>query len=119
MVAAGHAETAATANKGRPVERMMQMARAMIEAVRSHVCMLPNGHRLQVRIGLACGPAFAGVIGSKCPRYCFIGESWGPSHHDGAGSELLALCASACDLYSMQVCMRRCNRDPWLPINPS
>ena len=25
-------------------------------------------------VGLHCGPAFAGVIGSKCPRFCFLGE---------------------------------------------
>lgn len=57
------------------MERMLLMAQAMIEAVRNYVCKLPDGHKLEVRIGLACGPAFAGVIGSKCPRYCFIGES--------------------------------------------
>ena len=26
-----------------------------------------------VGTGINCGPAFAGVIGSKCPRYCFLG----------------------------------------------
>lgn len=115
---AGHDENAATAKLGRPVERMIKMAKGMLEVVRTF--KMPRGVPLQIRIGtlmrcicelrgphcpiscfhaenaaepslipyglhladfvavenagIHCGPAFAGVIGSKCPRYCFLGE---------------------------------------------
>ncbi|KAK9819755.1 hypothetical protein WJX72_001989 [[Myrmecia] bisecta] len=74
MIAAGHAETPEMAAMGRPIDRMVGMAKAMLEVIKSF--KLPDSTAcLQIRIGINCGPAYSGVIGMKCPRYCFLGDT--------------------------------------------
>ncbi len=48
MVAAGHDEDEDKARKGSPVERVIAMARAMVDAVQNLTA--PNGEKLQIRI---------------------------------------------------------------------
>ena len=74
MVAAGHdAEVEEEATRSAAL-RVLDMAIDMLVAVRN----LPwknDSKRIAIRLGVHCGPAMAGIIGFKCPRYCFVGDT--------------------------------------------
>ena len=52
-------------------ERMVDMARRMIDAVKSFT----SPHDIRIRIGIHTGNVFTGVVGTKCPRWCFFGDT--------------------------------------------
>eukprot|EP00951_Prasinocladus_malaysianus_P022780 scaffold191815_cov51-Prasinocladus_malaysianus.AAC.1 len=69
MAAAGHCETSSKDH----AQRLINMAKDMLSAVEK--IKLPDGSSLKIRIGVHTGPAYAGVVGEKCPRYCFFGDT--------------------------------------------
>ncbi|KAL3153016.1 Hexokinase-3 [Trebouxia sp. C0009 RCD-2024] len=71
--APGHDEDDEKAKIGTPLERVLLMADAMLDAIKTFKS--PDGKALCIRIGVHCGGAYAGVIGMKCPRYCFLGDT--------------------------------------------
>eukprot|EP00898_Chlorokybus_atmophyticus_P007811 jgi/Chlat1/8030/Chrsp71S07504 len=66
MAVAGHDGSANHA------ERMLQLAMEIITFVKE--VSIAN-ITVQIRVGIHTGPAHAGVIGMKCPRYCFFGDT--------------------------------------------
>jgi len=61
-------------------ERLFRMACSMIQCMErfqydSKEVQVMKSKHLEIRVGLHTGPVYAGVVGRKCPRYCFFGDT--------------------------------------------
>jgi class 3 adenylate cyclase len=78
----GDAYMAASGHDGRGDHCMalLKMAIGMLQQVREieytkEEAGIMNSSHLRIRVGLHTGPTYAGVVGRKCPRYCFFGDT--------------------------------------------
>jgi len=72
MCAAGHdANDEANSINRSHAQRMVDMGMRIIDAVEH----FKSPHDIKVRIGIHTGNVFTGVVGTKCPRWCFFGDT--------------------------------------------
>ena len=69
MIVSGHDQESSNDH----ADRMLKVAMAMISAAEGMTT--PQGDPLRIRVGIHTGPAYAGIVGHKCPRYCLFGDT--------------------------------------------
>lgn len=65
--------------------RIARVAIDLISAVGSFECS--NGIKIEIRIGMHCGPVVGTIMGKKCPRFCLVGDTVNTSSRMESTSE--------------------------------
>ena len=76
----------------------------------------PDRSRLRVRIGMHTGPAYAGVVGVKCPKYTFIGDTVNTGTAEHLSLSLLCFSMRMDTLFLCFMYQKPCRLNPHLPL---
>ena len=64
---------------------LAKVAIDLVNAVASFQCS--NGIKVEIRIGMHCGPVVGTIMGKKCPRFCLVGDTVNTSSRMESTSE--------------------------------
>ena len=95
-------------------KQVLDMSRHNLQdmIIATRMMVAPNGSNMRIRIGMHTGPAIAGVVGVKCPKYTFIGDTV----NTGAVNYTLPLIQKYTGDLRPSICFSKLRLCPWMDL---